>query len=352
MTTRATDPARRGRGGGAPGRAPTMADVARRAGVSPMTVSRAYKAEASVSAETRATILKAADDLGYVFDSAASSLRSQRTDFIAVTVPTINNANFAETVRGLHDGLTQRGLQILLAYTDYDVEEEERLIGQLLRRRPEAIVVTGGRHTARARRMLQNARVPVIEIWDLPAAPIDHVVGFSNEEAAGRVVDHLVSRGMTRIAFVGGDCDDDDRGAARRAGFVAAMRRHGLDAGRLIAAGPAPVSMREGAEAMGRLLDSMPDCEAAFCVSDLAAFGALTECQRRGVAVPARISIVGFGDHEISAVSAPSLTTVNPFPRKIGEQVAALILDALDGRRKSPATIVITPELLQRESSR
>lgn len=329
-----------------------MADVARRAGVSPMTVSRAYKADASVSADTRATILKAADDLGYVFDSTASSLRSQRTDFVAVTVPTINNANFAETVRGLHDGLTPRGLQILLAYTDYDVEEEERIIGQLLRRRPEAMVVTGGRHTARARRMLQNARIPVIEIWDLPVAPIEHVVGFSNEEAAGRVVAHLVERGMTRIAFVGGDCDDDDRGAARRAGFVAAMNARGLDASRLIAAGAAPVSMREGAQAMGRLLDAMPDCEAAFCVSDLVAFGALSECQRRGVAVPERISIAGFGDHEIAAVSAPSLTTVNPFPREIGERVATLVIDVLDGRQKSPATIVITPELLRRESSR
>ncbi|MEY4873296.1 MAG: hypothetical protein RLZZ563_2626, partial [Pseudomonadota bacterium] len=121
-----------------PRKAPTMADVARTAGVSPMTVSRAFKQDSSVSEATRASILRAAEDLGYVFDSTASSLRSQRTDFIAVTIPSINNANFADTVGGLSDGLKDRGLQILLGYTNYDIHEEERLVEQLLRRRPEA----------------------------------------------------------------------------------------------------------------------------------------------------------------------------------------------------------------------
>jgi LacI family gluconate utilization system Gnt-I transcriptional repressor len=336
----------------APRKTPTMADVARLAGVSPMTVSRAFKADASVSATTRAAIHRAADELGYVFDSTASNLRSQRTHFVAVTVPSLNNANFAETVRGLSDGLKARGLQILLGATEYDVEEEERLIGQLLRRRPEAIVVTGGRHTPRARRLLQNAAIPVIETWDLPSQPIGHVVGFSNAGAARELVDHFIARGMTRIGFVGGDAQGDDRGADRRAGFVAAMGAHGLDATRLIPAGEAPVSMREGARAMGRLLDAMPDCEAAICVSDLVAFGALSECQRRGVAVPQRLSLAGFGDYEIAAVCAPSLTTVNPFPREIGARAAALILDVLDGTRREPATIVIAPKLLARASSR
>ena len=143
-----------------PPRKATMADVARLAGVSPMTVSRAFKADSSVSDATRQAILQAADDLGYVFDSTASSLRSQKSDFVAVTIPSINNANFAETVRGLSEGLKARGLQILLGSTDYDTAEEERLIEQFLRRRPEAIVVTGGKHTPRARRLLEAAGIP------------------------------------------------------------------------------------------------------------------------------------------------------------------------------------------------
>lgn len=332
-------------------KAPTMADVARIAGVSPMTVSRAFKRDTSVSEATREAILNAAEEIGYVFDSAASSLRSQRTDFVAVTIPSINNANFAETLRGLTEGLKDRGLQILLGYTDYDIHEEERLVEQLLRRRPEAIVVTGGKHTPRSRRLLENAGIPVVETWDLPADPIGHVVGFSNAEAVRGMIDHFVANGVTRIAFIGGDADRDTRGTDRREGFVAAMRANGLDASRLIAAGAPPISMREGAAAMGRLLDSLPDTEAVICVSDLSAFGALTECQRRGVAVPGDIWIAGFGDYEIAEVSVPALTTINPFPRLIGERTAALILKVLDGRQTGPATVLIRPELLVRQSS-
>jgi LacI family transcriptional regulator, gluconate utilization system Gnt-I transcriptional repressor len=332
-------------------KSPTMADVARLAGVSPMTVSRAYKSDGSVTAATRDAILKAADDLGYVFDSTASNLRSQKTDFIAVTIPSINNANFADTLRGLSEGLKPRGLQILLGYTDYDMAEEERLIEQLLRRRPEAIVVTGGRHTPRARRLMQNAAIPVIETWDLPEDPIGHVVGFSNADTVRGMVDHFVARGLMRIAFIGGDTTRDTRGADRRAGFLAAMRAHGLDTSRLIAAGPPPISMREGAEAMGRLLDTLPDTEAVICVSDLSAFGALTECQRRGVAVPGRLWIAGFGDYEIAGIAVPALTTINPFPREIGARTAELILAVRDGQQTSPARIAIVPELLIRQST-
>jgi len=328
-----------------------MTDVARLAGVSPMTVSRAFKADSSISEATREAILQAADTLGYVFDSTASNLRSQKTDFVAVTIPSINNANFADTVRALSDGLKSRGLQILLGTTDYDMTEEERLIEQLLRRRPEAIVVTGGNHTPRARRLLENAGIPVIETWDLPDAPIDHVIGFSNAQAVRGMVDHFVGRGLTRIAFIGGDASHDTRGADRRAGFIAAMRAHGLDASRLVAAGPPPISMREGAEAMVRLLDGLPDTEAVICVSDLSAFGALTECQRRGVPVPDRISIAGFGDYEIAGISVPSLTTINPHPREIGNRAVTLIQDLMDGKQAWPARIVISPDLILRQSS-
>lgn len=335
-----------------PRKAPIMADVARLAGVSPMTVSRAFKRDGSVSDATRQSILAAADQLGYVFDSTASNLRSQRTDFVAVTVPSINNANFAETLRGLSEGLKERGLQILLGYTNYDMSEEERLVEQLLRRRPEAIVVTGGRHTDRCRRLLENAGIPVVETWDLPANPIGHVVGFSNAAAVRGMVDHFVARGLTRIAFIGGDADRDTRGTDRRAGFIAAMATHGLDATRLIAAGTPPISMREGADAMARLLETMPDTEAVICVSDLSAFGALTECQRRGISVPDRIAVAGFGDYEIASICVPSLTTIDPHPHRIGAQTAALILDALQGAITAPALHQITPALLIRDSAR
>jgi LacI family transcriptional regulator, gluconate utilization system Gnt-I transcriptional repressor len=129
------------------------------------------------------------------------------------------------------------------------------------------------------------------------------------------------------------------------------MQARGLDATRLIAAGLPPISMREGADAMGRLLDTLPDTQAVICVSDLSAFGAMTECQRRGVAVPGRLWIAGFGDYEIAGIAVPPLTTINPFPRDIGACAANLILNVLDGYQDKPARIEILPQLLIRRST-
>ena len=332
---------------------PTMKDVAKASGVSVMTVSRAFKQDASVSTDTRDRIRKTAEDMGYVFDSTAANLRSQRSGFIAVTIPSINNANFADTVGALSDRLADAGLQVLLGYTNYDVHKEEQLVEQLLRRRPEAIVVTGGRHTDRTRRLLSNAGIPVVETWDLPETPLGHVVGFSNADTMHALVDHLVDRGRGRIAFIGGDTDGDTRGADRRRGFIAALQRHGLKASRLIGAGQPPISMREGAQAMGKLLNDLPDTDAVICVSDLSAFGALTECMRRGISVPDQMAIAGFGDYEISAISVPTITTVNPFPREIGRQTADLIIAVLaqDQRGTTARTIKIAPKVTPRQST-
>lgn len=334
-----------------PRKPPTMQDIARKVGVSPMTVSRALRDGTSVNAQTREAIRQAVEELGYVFDSTAANLRQQRTGFVAVTIPSINNANFAATVRALSDGLKDHGLQLLLGYTDYDIEQEEALVEQLLRRRPEAIVVTGGQHTARCRRMLAAAGIPVVEIWDLPTEPVGHVVGFSNAAAAGVLVDHLVETGRTRIAFIGGEAGRDSRGADRRAGFIAAMQRHGLDASRLVATGMPPVSMLEGAAATTVLREQFPDTEAILCVSDLVAFGALAECQRRGITVPEQIAIAGFGNYEVAEVCVPSLTTLDPFPEQIGQQAAAIILGALDFSNSDLVTPKIIPELLVRAST-
>jgi LacI family gluconate utilization system Gnt-I transcriptional repressor len=335
-----------------PGRKlPTMADIARLTGVSPMTVSRAFKDDSLIRKETRDAILKAAEDLGYVLDSTASNLRSQRTGFVAVTIPSINNANFADTVGGLSEVLAGAGMQTLLGYTNYDVEKEEQLIEQLLRRKPQAIVVTGGTHTPRGRRLLANANIPVVETWDCPADPIGYYVGFSNAGAVRGMVDHFVAAGYRRIAFLGGDASRDTRGSDRRHGFVEAMKQHGLDPTRLVAAGKPPISMREGANAMAALLEQLPDTEAVICVSDLSAFGALAECQRRGVAVPETIAIGGFGNYEIGDICVPTLTTIDAGARTIGERAGALILDVLAGV-EGVSSVTIEPRLLVRESTR
>ena len=332
----------------------TMKDVAQRAGVSVMTVSRAFRRDSSVGEETRKRILKISEELGYVFDSTAATFRSQRTGFVAVAIPSINNANFADTVGALSNVLRRADLQVLLGYSNYDVREEEDIVEQFLRRRPEAIVLTGGRHTQRTRLLLERASIPIVETWDLPDDPIGHTVGFSNAMAMHDLVRHLVKTGRQRIAFIGGDTDGDTRGADRRRGFVQAMAKHQLDCSRLIGAGEPPISMREGAVAMSRLLEDFPDTEAVICVSDLSAFGALTECARKGVRVPEDMAVAGFGAYDISSICVPTLTTIDPHPADLGQQVGELIVSLLRGTSQGENDrhcIEIRPQLRTGESS-
>lgn len=337
------------------GSAPTMTDVARKAGVSTMTVSRALKDGASIATETRDKIMQAVEELGYVLDLSAGSLSSKRTGFVAALVPSLNNSNFADTARGLTDALDGSGLQLLLGYTDYSVDQEEKLIETMLRRRPEGIVLVGGRHTDRARKLLESAGIPVIETWDLPPHPINHVVGFSNAEASEKLVRFLYDKGYRKIGFIGGTTNRDTRGADRRLGYERAMAALGLKEARVMSFGTPPISMQQGGEALTRLLEQWPEVEAVMCVSDLSAIGALVECQRRNIAVPGRIAIAGFGDFEISSCSYPDITTVGVHCYDIGRQAGSLLLRAIEGERKerpiASETIITEYEVIARGST-
>lgn len=310
---------------------PTMADVGLRAGVSAMTVSRALKPGSTVSKETRARILAATEELGYVLDQSAGGLSSKRTGFIAAIVPSINNSNFADTARGITDALDGTGLQLLLGYTDYSVEQEEKLIESMLRRRPEGIILTGGRHTVRARKMLKGAGIPVVETWDVPVEPIDQVVGFSNEEAMALLVRKLAEKGYKRFGYIGGTTERDTRGSQRRRGFQRALTDLGLPDDRTISFGVPPISVEQGGQAVVSMLARWPDTQVVICVSDLSAFGALMECQRRGLRVPEDVAIAGFGNYEIAACCHPRITSVDVECYEIGRRAATRLKAAIQG---------------------
>lgn len=330
----------------APARPVTMADVAARLGVSKMTVSRAFTRTGSDRSEDlRQRILSTCHEMGYVIDQTARTFSTKRSGFVAALIPALNNSNFSDTAHGLTDALEARGLQVLLGYTDYDVPAEERLIRAMLTRRPEGIVVTGGSHTPAARRLLKASGVPVVETWDLLTEPIEHTVGFSNAEAVGALVRALYDKGYRAIAFLGGLPERDARGADRRRGFEQAMRKLGLDPGRSISVGHAPVSMSDGARGVVQLLARWPEVDALVCVSDHVAFGALAECQRRGWLVPGRLAIAGFGGFEVGGACHPQITTVAMDCFGIGRAAGELLIRAIDagrsGQRLSPETIVI-----------
>ena len=330
---------------------PTMADVARLAGVTSMTVSRALREGGSVSDETRKRIVEAAESLGYVLDGAAAGLKAGRTGFVGVVIPTLNNSNFAETVQGITDRLAASRRQVLLGYTNYDGEEEERIIESLLVRRPEAMVVTGGDHTERARRLLSQAGIPIVEMWDIPADPIDSAVGFSNHAAGAMTTRHLLERGYRNIAFIGGTAAQDARGAERRRGYEDAARMAGVMP-RVLDFGQPPITMRQGAGALAALLDRWPDTDAVICVSDLLAFGLLMECTRRGIAVPQQLAAAGFGNYDLAECVVPGLTTIDVGARAIGMQAADVVLAAIENGRQPGGRVVNSAlELMVRQST-
>lgn len=335
-----------------------MKDVAGLARVSKMTVSRALARPDSVSAETRERVMRAIKELDYVPDRVAGALSSRKTGFVGLILPTLTNANFAGTAQGLADSLREENCQLLISYTLYDVEEEERQIRALLTRRPDAIVILGTNHTPATIEILRRAHIPVVEIWDLPDEAIGHVVGFSNWEAGYRAAQHLISLGHLKIGAIGHDADTailDARGENRLRGFTAALRDAGLSDEHIVRTMLAPASFEQGSSGLGLMLRRTPDIEAIFAVADVPAFGALMECHRRRIRVPEDISLLGFGDFDLSRQCVPSLSTIRCDVTEIGRRTGEVLLPFLRGEA-DPATAaprreVIRFELIHRETT-
>src|SRR5690349_15500653 len=155
-----------------------MEDVARAAGVSMITVSRALSAPDKLAPATLAKVRSAIDALRYVPNLTAGSLASKRSHIVAAIVPTIANSIFSETIDGLSQTLATRGYQLLLGQTHYRDDEESALVDAFLGRRADGIVLTGLRHARGVRAALQRAAIPVVETWDFGPRPIDMLVGF------------------------------------------------------------------------------------------------------------------------------------------------------------------------------
>jgi LacI family transcriptional regulator, gluconate utilization system Gnt-I transcriptional repressor len=334
-----------------------MQDIARAAGVSSMTVSRAIKAPHTVAPSTLALIQKAIKQFGYIPDSLAGGLASKRSGFVSLLVPSVNNVHFAQTAAALKEVLLPAGIQVLLGITQYQAKTEEHLVQTMLQRRPEAIVLTNDGHSARTRTLLAQANVPVIDTWETPATLISrvgHSVGFSSKQAAALMVRHLIDQGYTKIGYLGEVRSPGSRGTKRRDGFIHAMTAAGLDPSRQIAIAQPPVGFLEGRYAFDQLIAQWPDTEAVMCVSDPCAFGALTSCQLRGWPVPDRMAIAGFGGFEISACAVPSLSTINVSGLAIGKSAGELILQlltALPSSKTSQRKILIATELIARDST-
>lgn len=338
-------------------RRPTIRDVSQLAGVSRMTVSRVISDPELVLPATRDKVNKAIADLGYVPDRAAGSLSTRKTGFIALMLPTLTNSNFAAVAHGLTEALRAADFQLLIAYTEYDMAEEERQLRALLARRPEAIILTGSTHSREATKLLYVGDVPVVEIADLPSNPIQHVIGFSNQEVGRAAARYLLGLGLTKIAAIGGRVDGpviDHRGEERMRGFEDELKLAGVSTERVFRYGKAPLSHDHGSQAIGALLEQFPDTEGVFAVSDLSAVGVVMELQRRGISVPDDIAVMGFGNFEIGRIMNPPLTTIHVDFTSLGRQAGEVLIELLSGESEdsAPRRIDVGLEIIERESTK
>ena len=326
-----------------------MEDVAREAGVSLATVSRVFNQPDIVSADTVERVRQVAGRLGYTPNLTAGSLAGNRSKIIAAVVPTITNSIFSETIDGLSTVLTEKRYQLLLGQTWYDDRRLAELVETFIGRRVDGLVLTGLTRDAALRKRIKAARIPVVETWELGPRPIDMLVGFSNEAAASAAARHLIGKGRTRLGFIGGM---DLRSGARLKGYCAEIQAAGLPAPSIVRIpSPSPSSVLAGCEAIVRLLAMSPTVDAVLCSNDMIAMGVLLECQRRGIAVPGRIAVMGFSDLPVAQVLVPALTTVQVRAREIGLRAADLILDRLGSVERKPARLDLGFSIVIRDST-
>lgn len=310
-----------------------MEEVARVAGVSLATVSRALRNPDQVSQARRDRVHSAVERLNYTPNPVAGSLSGAKTPLVGVIVPSLTNSFFAGTLERMASVLEQHGFQVMIGHHEYDPAREERIISAFVGWNPSALVVTGVDHSRGAVGILSAATCPVIEMWDLDGRPLDTIVGFSNAGAGRAGAAHFAKLGYRRVAFVGATLGKDPRAQARARAFAEEFKRL-TGAGGATGATALTVDVDgrdsgDGAIGLARVLAQQPDVQAIAFSGDMLAIGAMFEAQRRGISIPNDLALLGYGDLEIATQTNPGLSTIRPPRDEIGAAVAQHILDRL-----------------------
>lgn len=339
-----TDNSRRARRGSG---AITLRDVAKLAGVAPITASRVLNTPEQVSVDVRQKVLDAVQRTGYVPNRMAGGLASSRSRLIAAVVPSTVMSVFMPTIEALNDTLFDAGYQLMLGQSSYSAAREESLLEAIIGRRPDGIFLTGILGPGLGRTRLMASGIPVVETWDLTPTPIDMLVGFSHADIGREVARFLLGKGRRKLALIRAE---DERADRRASAFTDAVVRAGFGPVAVVNVG-ASRSLQSGRDALGQLLAQAPDVDAVFCSSDLLALGVLTEARVRGISVPDQMAIMGFGDVPFAADMAPALSTVHINGVDIGRLAARSLIDRAEGREVAQRVVDVGFSIVERETS-
>jgi DNA-binding LacI/PurR family transcriptional regulator len=326
----------------------SIKDVARLAGVSHSTVSRALRNSGRVNSETIQKIRRIAEESGYRTSAVGRSLAMRRTNTIGVVVTTITDAFAAEVVSGIEEAAAERNYSIFLANSGADPDREMRVVHTLEERRVDGIVVTASRVGALYVAMLSKMRVPIVLLNNQHPSEFAHSVMIANTDASVAATKHLIDQGHRRIAYIG-DRNGRQSDTERFAGY-----RHSLDAADL----PFDPSLvfhgygnpEGGMEAIGRLMTLPQPPTAVFCYDDMTAVGALHQMRILGLRVPQDVSLVGFDDLPIVQYLDPPLTTIRQPMAQMGRLAMETLLDIVAGSRCNH-NVKVPAELIVRQST-
>jgi LacI family gluconate utilization system Gnt-I transcriptional repressor len=315
--------------------------------VTKVTVSRALNTPERVSPNTLKRIQDAVRETGYIPNLIAGSLASNRSKLIVALIPAVGGAVFQETTEALTTALADGGYQLLIGQSGYDESREDALLDAVIGRRPAGIVLTGVMHSALARQRLQASGIPIIETWDITRAPIDMLVGFSHPKVGKAAAQYLQKRGARHPAVI---TPGDRRALARSKAFADAMRE-GIGVVPPVYSIPSPANMGDGRRALASLLHAYPKTDAVFCGADTLALGALIEAGARGVRVPERLRVVGYGDLNFAKDADPPLTTMRIDGTRIGNLAAGMLIKRIEGGAVERPLVDVGFELIERASA-
>ena len=325
-------------------------EVARLAGVSTATVSRALSGRGQVSASARERVLTAASDLGYVVSSRASSLASGRTRNIGVIVPFLDRWFFSAVLSGVSAAAMRQGYDITLYNITTDREVRREVFDTFLRRqRVDAVIAVSIKLDDDETQRLLDLGMPVVAIGG--PHPRLETLTVDEEAVAQLATTHLIALGHSDIAHISASPAFDTGfrvPSRRRAGFERALAAAG------ISQDPALIELADftvegGHRAAARILDRMPGATAIFAASDEMAIGAILAARERGLRAPEDLSIIGVDGHELGAFFG--LTTVDQFPLRQGERAADAVIRQLSGANAAPVPSPLPFELTVRGST-